>query len=182
MSENLAKLVISETDAEMLALVLRPYIKECRYIQAPRIEVGRRREAGRAESIVAVNAKCAIPATFYIEDTGHFNAVEFNLCFNQLAYYVIAASVKHRLIDAFASWNIDEYKRRQLPDILIAKLSAQFIRPVHGAAFDGWLDITKVSTSSKGHIFLTMEVAFTDNHDGFAQGEVTLAIVSRSSK
>lgn len=182
MSDKLEHRFIADTDPDVLALVLRPYITQCRYVESTRLEVNRPREEGQAPSLVGVYAKCAIPATFYIEDTGHFNAVEFNLTYNQLAYYAIAVSVKHQLLDVFANWDMEEYKRRQLPDILIAKLSSQFIRPVHGAAFEGWLDITKASTSSKGHIFLTMEVCFTDSHDGLAKGEVTLAIVSRSGK
>lgn len=182
MSDNLENRFVSETDPDILALVLRPYIPECRYVLSTRVEVGRPRPQGEAPSLVSVYAKCAIPATFYIEDTGHFNAVEFNLCYNQLAYYSIAAAVKYRLLDVFATWNMEEYRRRQLPDVLISKLSSHFIRPVHGASFEGWLDITKASVSSKGHIFLTMDVCFTDKHDGLAKGEVTLAIVSRAAK
>jgi hypothetical protein len=165
--------------------ILRPYRPISRYLKEAVITHFRDKASegpAATSGLITAEGKFAIEESCYIDDTGHFNAVEFNLCFNQLAYYVIAASVKHRLIDAFANWDIDEYRRRQLPDILIAKMSAQFARPVHGAAFDGWLDITKVSKSSKGHIFLTMEVAFTDKHDGFAEGEVTLAIVSRASK
>lgn len=182
MSDNLQHRVVSDTDPDILALVLRPYIPQCRYVLSTRVEVGRSRAEGEAPSLVGVYAQCAIPATFYIEDTGHFNAVEFNLCYNQLAYYGIAAAVKHGLLDVFAGWDMDEYRRRQLPDVLISKLSSHFIRPVHGASFEGWLDFTKASTSSKGHIFLTMDVCFTDSHDGLAKGEVTLAIVSRSAK
>ncbi len=182
MSDKLEHRFIADTDPDILALVLRPYIPQCRYVETARTEVGRPRKEGEAPSLVGIYAKCAIPATFYIEDTGHFNAVEFNLCYNQLAYYAIAASVKHKLLDVFSAWDMEEYRRRQLPDVLISKLSSHFIRPVHGAAFEGWLDITKASTSSKGHIFLTMDVSFTDSHDGLAKGEVTLAIVSRSAK
>lgn len=182
MSDKLEHRFVADTDADILALVLRPYIPECRYVLNTRVEVGRPRAEGEAPSLVGVSANCAIPATFYIEDTGHFNAVEFNLCYNQLAYYAIAAAVKYKLLDAFSTWDMEEYRRRQLPDVLISKLSSHFIRPVHGASFNGWLDITKASVSSKGHIFLTMDVCFTDSHDGLARGEVTLAIVSRSTK
>ncbi|MGW6540873.1 FcoT family thioesterase [Streptomyces sp. NPDC055051] len=38
-----------------------------------------------------------IPEPCYIDDTGHFNAVEFNICYNQLAYYTLAAMIRDRV-------------------------------------------------------------------------------------
>ena len=33
-----------------------------------------------------------------IDDTGHFNSVEFHICYNQTLYYTVAKSVQERLV------------------------------------------------------------------------------------
>ena len=72
-----------------------------------------------------------------IGDTGHFNSVEFNICYNQLIYYLIAKSVQEGLLPALRGWTLDDFWRSQLPDILITNFSSSFKRKMRGKRFFG---------------------------------------------
>jgi len=50
----------------------------------------------------------------YIRSTGHFNAVELIICFNQLAYSAFAPAVLNEEIRVFRGWSIDDYCQYQL--------------------------------------------------------------------
>ena len=92
--QQTATVATYETDRELLSLVLRPYKMHCRYLKTADLEA-----AQDPGPTVAGNFE--IDESCYIDDTGHFNSVEFNICYNQLAYYLIAKSVQEGLLPAF---------------------------------------------------------------------------------
>ena len=47
---------------------------------------------GKDAGLISAKGRFSIPDSCYIDDTGHFNAVEFNICFNQLAYVPSASA------------------------------------------------------------------------------------------
>ncbi|MEO1375818.1 MAG: FcoT family thioesterase, partial [Cyanobacteria bacterium J06635_10] len=49
----------------------------------------------------------SIPESCYIDDTGHFNSVEFNICYNQLFYIIIAYLIKNQLLEVMKDWNLE---------------------------------------------------------------------------
>jgi hypothetical protein len=117
----------------------------------------------------------------YIDDTGHFNAVEFNICYNQLIYYLIAKSVKEGLVPALRSWTLDDFWRAQLPDILITEFRSRFKRTMRGKRFFGSVslaDVVRVDQSawSKPLIVLHTTCRFWDEPGGLSVGKVTIAI------
>ena len=119
-----ARPVSFPTDEELLARALRPYKQNCRYLKAMTISVD------DSDSHVQGLAELAIGESCYIDDTGHLNAVEVNIAYNQMLYYLIATSVRQRLVGVFADWSMAEFWRRQLPDILITRLLTRFRRPI----------------------------------------------------
>lgn len=79
---------------ELLARVLEPYsYKGCRYLTDATYRAS-------GDSMFATG-NFSIPESVYIRSTGHFNAVELVLCFNQLAYSAFAPAVRHGEIDGF---------------------------------------------------------------------------------
>ena len=162
-------------DPGMLKAVLRPYKPHCQYLKHVTIECDR----SRAGAVVA-NGEFGIPESCYIADTGHFNAVEFNICYNQLAYCLVAHSVEHGLIPALNRWNFDEFTRRQLSDCLIVQFTSSFRRPMKAADFRGRIAIEKVAVR-KDTIFLRTTCSFTDG-EGQAEGGALLAIVGENAR
>lgn len=162
------------TDDALLERVLTPYKDHCKYL----------RSAVVTETDGRAYARCEfeIPESCYIDDTGHLNSVEVNICFNQMMYYAVARSVRDGLGAGFADWTLDEFFERQLPDILIARFAANFRRPVDPRKFSGEMEFRSVTRRAPagGSPFLYAETAFRywDAVSGRCDGEATLAFVN----
>jgi len=104
------------TDQQLLTRVLRPYRKNCGYMRSARLVADGDPVAGGR---ITVHGELSIPESCYIDDTGHFNSVEFNICYKQLIYYAVAKSVQEKLMASFARWSRQRYWQRQLTDFLI---------------------------------------------------------------
>jgi FcoT-like thioesterase domain len=164
------------TDRELLSLVLRPYRVHCQYLRTAVLEVAQ-------NQMPTVSGDFEIGESCYIDDTGHFNAVEFNICYNQLIYYLIAKSVQEGLLPALRSWTLDDFWRSQLPDILITDFSSRFKRKMRGKRFFGSVSLADVvclekSAWSKPLIVLHTSCRFWDEPGGLAVGKVTIAITN----
>ncbi|GGS49618.1 FcoT family thioesterase [Actinokineospora fastidiosa] len=164
------------TDTDLLARVLRCYKPNCRYLRAMSVSAVDGHLLGTAE--LAVDESC------YIDDTGHLNAVEVNIAYNQMLYYAIALAVREDLVPAvLGTWTMDDYWRRQLPDILITRMVSRFRWPVDPRRFHGEFALTghssrRLSAESPPLIALETGFRFWDDHRGRSDGEVTVAIVA----
>ncbi|MFJ8104838.1 FcoT family thioesterase [Streptomyces sp. NPDC096132] len=162
------------TDEALLARVLTPYKGHCKYLRSAVVT--------ETDGRVAARCEFEIPESCYIDDTGHLNSVEVNICYNQMMYYLVAKSVQERLGTGFASWTLDDFFEHQLPDILIARFSSTFRRPVDPRAFLGEMEFRSVTRRAPagGAPFLHAETAFRywDAGSGRCDGEATLAFVN----
>lgn len=162
------------TATSVLDQVLRPYKPNCRYLRAMTV-------SSDGDDHVQGLGQLAIGESCYIDDTGHLNAVEVNIAYNQMLYYVVAESVRQRLVGVFADWTMDEYWRRQLPDVLITRLTTRFRRPIDRSDFFGEFDLrhaTRRRLTLTGPSLIALDTAFRfwDTSGGRADGEVTIAI------
>ncbi|MFC9502180.1 FcoT family thioesterase [Streptomyces sp. NPDC057002] len=162
------------TDKALLAQVLTPYKEHCKYLRSAVVT----ETDGRAFA----HCEFEIPESCYIDDTGHLNSVEVNICYNQMMYYLVAKSVKDGIGTGFESWTLDDFWKHQLPDILIARFSTRFRRPVDPRAFSGEMEFRSVTrrTRADDTPFLHAETAFRyrDAAAGRCDGEATLAFVN----
>ena len=161
-------------DTELLARVLRPYRANCVYLKSA--------EVGADSGIVTARCAFAVPESCYIDDTGHLNAVEVTIGYNQMMYYTVAKAVKEGLLDAFAGWTLDDFWKHQLPDILIARFGGRFRRPIDARAFFGEIRFRSVERRSPGGgsplIVADTSYRYWDTAGGRCDGDVTLAIVN----
>lgn len=120
----------------------------------------------------------------YIEETGHFNAVEFIISYNQLIYYTLAASVRDGLIPQLSNWDLADYWQRQLPSVLISKMATRFRQPINSRSYRGVLTITDIEfrERSRPMIALQTNVEFSDDEIGSALGDVEIALIDLPSK
>src|SRR5947209_11876750 len=157
-------------DPAVLDIVLAPYKTHCRYLQNVTAELGQ-----NSSPIASARGEFSISESCYIADTGHFNAVEFNICFNQIAYSLMAHIVQNQWLDVLASWDLAEFGRRQLSSCLIVGFFSSFRKPLDARQFEGKVVLEKVSVR-KGSVFMKTTCCFHDAHGSTADGGALIAI------
>ena len=168
---------IDNVDRDLLKRFIEPYKKHCKYLKKAQFQYPESPDLGRW----FFQGEFSIPESCYIADTGHFNAVEFNICFNQICYVAIAYLIQNNLVEAMEDWDLETYKRRQLSDFLIVKYSSAFKKPINARNFQGSLSINKCS--ARGNlIMMKTSCNFYDNNEGWAEGDITLAILNGESQ
>jgi hypothetical protein len=170
--------VLFGDDSELRTQVLDVYLPHCRYLKTAAL---RAPAAPGDPAALTVTGEFEIGDSCYIKDTGHFNAVEFNICYNQLAYYLIAKAVKERLLQVLGDWDLDEFWRGQLPNLLIADFRSTFKREIRHKRFSGSITITSVRKLEKNDrrgpiVVLYTACQFWDETVGSCRGEVKIAI------
>jgi hypothetical protein len=164
-----------ELPDSFVALVLQPYeSKKTIYIKRAWIEA----EAGATSALkgaIRGRAQFSIPESCYIDATGHFNAVEFVICFNQLAYVYAAYLAGRGLLPG--SNNIGEFKSKQLAGMLITELKSRFNRPIDSRSFEGEVRIDTPEVESANYWRQIFYVRFWDTAGGNAEGAITAAFL-----
>lgn len=161
-------------DESLLARVMQPYKPHCQYLKRTSLEAEGDMDEG--EYLTGRGEFC-IPESCYIDDTGHFNAVEFNICYNQLMYYTIAKAVKEQAATMFQTWDMDMYWRRQLPDVLIVDFKSSFKRPLNSRSFSGEIEFI-FSRMTRKFQYVNTLIRFNDDQRGYCEGAVGLAIIN----
>ncbi|GAA5086143.1 FcoT family thioesterase [Nocardia iowensis] len=165
------------TDVTLLTHALRPYRANCRYLMSCEVTT-----PDDSEALVVAAGDFEIPESCYIDDTGHFNSVEFNICFNQLSYYMVAKVIQDELLEELNHWSLADYWRTQLTNMLICDFQSSFRQPMSGRNFSGEVRLLKISKRESKRlgvplIFLDTECHFSDATGGNCSGAVKLAIV-----
>ncbi|MFC0602418.1 FcoT family thioesterase [Streptomyces palmae] len=164
-------------DEELLEQVLQVYKPHCRYLTSTVVTA--KGDPADEGGLVRVRGEFHIPESCYIDDTGHFNAVEFNICFNQMIYFIMAKALKERLIGAFDHWSMDDYWTRQLPDMFIVDFRSTFRRHMRGRRFWGELDIVDVIQRDGGNgplMILGTTCRYGEDEAVACHGKVRLAL------
>ena len=121
-----------------------------------------------------IKGKFSIPKSGYIQDTGHLNAAELLICYNQLAYTFIAEAGRRELIPELGALSERKFKEYQLNNMLIFGINnARFRKPIKPRDFEGKIVLDKTRRNGKNLFFRT-------NYDfgqGSFTGEVDLALV-----
>lgn len=160
-------------DDALLSSVLACYKPHCRYLTNATTSC--------EDGVLRTEGTFGIAESCYIDDTGHLNSVEVNICYNQALYATIAAAVHNGLCDALRSWTPADFHRRQLPDVVIAKFSAEFRRPIDPRAFNGQLTVDRAVARRLRHgeeplVVLDTTFSFDDIAGGLCTGTARVAI------
>jgi len=170
-------------ESEVFDKVLACYKPDCRYLTSAIVE----RPAVKARAydedgpVLSLACEFSIPHSCYIDDTGHFNAVEFIICLNQMYYMGGAVGAVYGLVPALADMSFEEFLRRQLPDSLIHKLRSTFKREIDAASFHGRIAFPLIEQRGK-FIVLETTCSYWDDKDGYADGEVDYVIIDRTGQ
>jgi hypothetical protein len=167
---------------DFTAEILKPYRQNATYLQAAEItQVNDKTEvAGTDHKLIVGKGRFSIPESCYIDSTGHFNAVEFNICYNQLAYVLFAGCInagvmgKVRAVQGAGIPSMAEFKNDQLPAMMIVALESRYFKPLDSKDFTAELSINRISAVGNAWFFFTT-ITFSDAEGVKAKGAVTLA-------
>lgn len=159
---------------DLLDEVLRCYKPHCRYLASLEFTAEGEALQGAGE--------LGIPESCYIDDTGHLNSVEVNICYNQMLYAVIASAVHRGVGAVFGGWTMAEFRRRQLPDILIARFASAFHRPIDPRSFHGEFTVERITQrrlrpDAAPLVSLATSFRYWDDAGGRCDGTAQVAIV-----
>lgn len=176
---------VDDVSQDLLDRFLEPYKENCKYLKKAQVQYPETNHSLKSKNdrqgLWFIKADFSIPDSCYIADTGHFNSVEFNICYNQIFYILIAYLVENKLLEVMKDWDLAIYKRRQLNDFLIVHFSSTFKKPIDSKSFQGTLSINKSSARSE-LIMLKTSCAFYDKNGGWSEGDVTIAILNRKTE
>jgi hypothetical protein len=167
--ENLA---LTDIDAGFVKRVLKPYRDNCCYLKKAYFQM----QEGLGVQGMLMNGEFSIPDSCYIDDTGHFNAVEYNICYNQIAYVHLGHCIKNGLIPELSDFDVDTFFEKQLSNFLIANLSSSFQSLLNAKHFYGTFGIHMMKKTSRC-TFIKTYCHFHDDEIGKSKGEITLAVL-----
>ncbi|MGD9276884.1 MAG: FcoT family thioesterase [Candidatus Pacearchaeota archaeon] len=148
---------------EIMNIMLEPYKENCRYLSKVNF------------NYPSIEGDFHIPSSCYIKDTGHFNAVELIICYNQLAYTFFAHSANQGLIENYGKVPVDEFKKFQLEKTFITKVKKiKFGNQINSNNFYGRLNLKK-TMNFHGANFFDTDFNFWDDNGGKADGNILLA-------
>jgi hypothetical protein len=174
MVDSLENVTVSDIDDDFMARVLKPYFNHSRYLKRAWFQ----QSASNDLQSLIMNGEFAIPESCYIDDTGHFNAVEYNICFNQICYVHMAHCIKNALIPELSEdYDMDTFFEKQLPNVLIAKLTSSYQSQLNAKLFYGTYGISAIKKTSSC-TFIKTYCRFYDDANGRSKGEVTLAVLA----
>lgn len=177
---------VENVSQDLLDSFLQPYKEDCKYLKKAKLQDPLssnvlEKTKSDVKSLWLIKGDFSIPDSCYIDDTGHFNSVEFNICYNQLCYVMVAHLLQHKLFDVMKDWDLETFKCRQLSSCLIVKLSSTFKKQINSNNFQGSLSINKASV--RGNlIMLKTSCAFYDDNGGWSEGDVTIAILNGNNE
>lgn len=163
---------------ERLARVLSPYRDKCKYVKRLSMEhlpVSAAGSADAAEASIAGIAELRIDESCYIDSTGHFNAVEFQICANQIMYAMGAECTRLHLLRAFATMDLAGYYERQLPNVLITNVTMVFKKVMNPRRFHGRVQIER-AYRVRERAFWECAVTYTDDEGGLADGTIIVTM------
>jgi hypothetical protein len=157
-------------DDRFVGRILAPYFEHCRYLQGVQISFDPGERNGILPARLRAQGRFSIPRSSYIESTGHFNAAEFIMCFNQLGYVLLAQALQDGLVAGIEGWDPESFFERQLPDVLIVSARSEFRRMIDASDFAGEVIWTRASAKGK-NLFGNFDVSFSDARGGYSRGE-----------
>jgi len=142
--------------------VLRWYKPEARYLQEAELEYPKTTGLFR------------IPQSAYLlESTGHLNAVDLLICYNQLIFNTFIESTRLGLIQELHDIDLDQ-KERLERSLIVGINHVRFIRPIDTREFKGKITIKEIiPKKNKTLYFFKTDYNF---EEGKATGEIDLAL------
>jgi len=172
--------LVTSLSTELIERVLLPYLPASRLVQSAQLDRPRQTrmpESNDPDSWLRLDAQCAVTTPCYIEDTGHFNAVELNITYNQMLYLCLAETLRLGLIPKPA-WDLEDFFKSQLPNVLIVDYQARFRRPMTSARYQSWLQIESIRVQGqRNRVRLQTRCAASNDGNDANEAQVSILLV-----
>ncbi|MEI6950398.1 FcoT family thioesterase [Paraflavisolibacter sp. H34] len=169
-----------------LEKVLQLYKPQVRYLQSAQVKEGAGPEGGEPGRLVAITGRFSIHENGFSEEVRHFNAVEFHLCYHQLAYVLmgqcIFRGIFNRLHPGWYGWanlSFAKYFRKQLFTLDIVHIEGSFLQPLNCYNFFADLAIEKITVQEETAL-LDTSISFSDAFGIKSHGHIKLAFRLRN--
>jgi hypothetical protein len=150
---------------ETLDEVLKYYREEARYLKEAKLDY--------PEAI----GKFQIPHSWYLADeieTGHFNAIDLIVCYNQLTFATFSEAIKLRLIEGI---DYEKFRETRLEAGLIIDMNnIKFHKPIDPREFSGVIKTNDVLEKRNGNLWIVKTQYDFDG--GKATGYIDLAFLN----
>jgi hypothetical protein len=104
-------------------------------------------------------SRLGISAPWYCDNTGHMNAVELNLIFNQMMYLAIYESICRSRIPQWNDFLLARYMDKAWSDFLIVNICSSFRQPIVVDQFSGVLRMGQPTVSKSGrHLLFNLKL------------------------
>lgn len=154
-----------KVDPEVLSFMLEPYSSDCRYLQEAFFY---------NKDDLGIAGKFSIPHSFYVASTGHFNAVEFVICFDQLYYVFFGEAVRRGLFPKMELDSLEDCRKALLSDRCTKEFKdIRFKTQINPKSFSGCFFIRDRKKDEKSEAWL-IDSKFKDSTGGKATGQVTV--------
>lgn len=158
--------------SQIVSMMIDGYFRHCRYLTSAEIAYDNKNFA-HARGDFKIGSCC------YCTGTGHFNASELPLCFNQLGYSMFAAGVENGYFLELGMHSAKEFLSAQRNRCFIAKIEKiLFKKPINPKDFFGSVDIVNVSKCS-GNCFYRINSSFYDSREGKASASFLIAVTDK---
>ncbi|MEO8174593.1 MAG: FcoT family thioesterase [Sediminibacterium sp.] len=169
-----------------IAKILTPYKENAKYLKSARImdyyEPGLIGQSPvDQKAMVTIEGIFSIAESCYIDDTGHFNAVEFNICYNQLAYVLFGKCIQSGIFQKVVpDWEdrvnltYESFLKYQLSSMFIAKIEGNFLKPLNARNFHATLTIRRIMWTNQT-AFVHTQISYSDAKGVKSKGAVLLA-------
>lgn len=151
---------------DIIQRLLDPYFPSCRYLKGAVLD---------SDDRLGIRGEFSIPSSCYVEGTGHFNAVEFVMCFNQLTYVLFGAAVDRGLAPELKVKTLDEFVDVQLTNSYITRSKMSFRKVIDPKEFNGSIYVNKKRVIRNNN-FYSVDVNFSDSNGGKAWGSFDLVM------
>lgn len=164
--------------------VLAPYRPHARYLQGARITAfcdPAGPSGAPAGPLVEIEGRFSVTENCYMNETRCFNAVEFNICYNQLAYVLFGQCIFKGLFNRQdAAWygkvnlSFSKYLKHELFSLSIVQVEGAFVKPLNCNDFTATLAVQRILWAGQTATVHT-HIAFSDASGIKSHGKVLLS-------
>lgn len=144
----------NESIQEILSPYWTPFVQNATLVQT--------------DEYIGLNSRLGVAKPWYCDSTGHLNAVELNLAFNQMMYITIGEAITAELITELSDYDRRIFLKKYWPDFLITKVESEFKAPLHVDAFSAALRITKIKRSRQ-HLWFQLDLTAAPGHQDWPE-------------
>lgn len=122
-------------------------------------------QVSNSDNIIRLNACFSIKESCYLyPGSGHFNAVEALMCFNQMLYVALLGGIENKMFPFYMHITPDEFNRNRRKVYLLEFENIKFKKQINNNEFYGFIEIKPLHTVAD-KIYINCRLGFGNNSE-----------------